>query len=70
MLFQNTQRHNSLFLLGVNSFKMFMAYKDQLMIEDPEMYEIFIKCKELGALPLVHAENGHAIDKVWKSKNI
>jgi len=48
---------------GINSFKMYMAYKDQLMVEDSDMYEVFLKCKELGALPLVHAENGHVIDK-------
>ncbi|ELT95974.1 hypothetical protein CAPTEDRAFT_148750 [Capitella teleta] len=46
---------------GVNSFKVFMAYKDVLMLEDAEMYQCFKKCKELRAIAMVHAENGHLI---------
>ncbi|XP_064635896.1 dihydropyrimidinase-like isoform X3 [Lineus longissimus] len=47
---------------GVNSFKCFMAYKDTLMLRDGELYEVFKKCKELGAIAQVHAENGDLID--------
>ncbi|RNA18617.1 dihydropyrimidinase-like isoform X6, partial [Brachionus plicatilis] len=43
---------------GINSFKMFMAYKDAFMINDADMIKVFKKCKELGAIPMVHAENG------------
>ncbi|CAL8119561.1 unnamed protein product [Orchesella dallaii] len=46
---------------GVNSFKMFMAYKDVLMVKDHELYEIFEHCKKLGAIAQVHAENGDII---------
>lgn len=46
---------------GVNSFKMFMAYKDVLMLNDSSLYNAFETCKELGALPMVHAENGDII---------
>lgn len=46
---------------GVNSFKMFMAYRDQYMIRDPELIETFKACKELGAIAMVHAENGDII---------
>ncbi|MGF1446895.1 MAG: dihydropyrimidinase, partial [Pikeienuella sp.] len=46
---------------GVNTFKHFMAYKGALMIEDDEMYASFKRCAELGALPLVHAENGDIV---------
>ncbi|XP_005110654.1 dihydropyrimidinase [Aplysia californica] len=46
---------------GVNSYKVFMAYKDVMMLEDPEIYKCFKVCRELGALPMVHAENGHLI---------
>ncbi|CAG5128274.1 unnamed protein product, partial [Candidula unifasciata] len=53
---------------GVNSFKIYMAYKDVLMLEDPEMYSCFKRCKELKVLPMVHAENGHLID--IKSKEL
>ncbi|XP_014247199.1 dihydropyrimidinase-like isoform X2 [Cimex lectularius] len=49
---------------GVNSFKMFMTYKDLFMLNDSELYNAFAKCKELGAVPMVHAENGHIIAEV------
>ncbi|KAL3842102.1 hypothetical protein ACJMK2_020163 [Sinanodonta woodiana] len=48
---------------GVNSFKMFLAYKDVFMLDDSELYEAFKACKKLGALAMVHAENGHMIDQ-------
>ncbi|MCY3984576.1 MAG: dihydropyrimidinase [Roseovarius sp.] len=47
--------------MGVNSFKHFMAYKGALMIEDDEMYASFKRCRDLGALPMVHAENGDLV---------
>lgn len=47
--------------MGVNSFKHFMAYKGALMIEDDEMFASFNRCRELGALPMVHAENGDIV---------
>lgn len=50
--------------MGVNSFKHFMAYKGALMVEDDEMYASFQRCKELGALPMVHAENGDIIQEL------
>ena len=46
---------------GINTFKHFMAYKGALMVEDDEMYASFRRCAELGALPLVHAENGDIV---------
>ncbi|QXT38081.1 dihydropyrimidinase [Gymnodinialimonas ceratoperidinii] len=46
---------------GINTFKHFMAYKGALMIEDDEMFASFKRCAELGALPLVHAENGDIV---------
>ena len=48
---------------GINTFKHFMAYKGALMVNDDEMFNSFERCAELGALPLVHAENG---DVVWQ----
>ncbi|XP_040865817.1 dihydropyrimidinase isoform X1 [Glycine max] len=46
---------------GINSFKFFMAYKGALMINDELLLEGFKKCKSLGALAMVHAENGDAV---------
>ena len=47
---------------GINTFKHFMAYKGALMVNDDELYNSFLRCAGLGAMPLVHAENG---DVVW-----
>ncbi|WAR03162.1 DPYS-like protein [Mya arenaria] len=49
---------------GINSFKMFLAYKDVFMLDDSELYNSFKRCKELGAMAMVHAENGHLIAQV------
>jgi dihydropyrimidinase len=49
---------------GVNTFKHFMAYKGALMVNDDEMYQSFLRCAELGALALVHAENGDVVARL------
>jgi dihydropyrimidinase len=46
---------------GITSFKHFMAYKGALMVNDDEMFSSFSRCADLGALPLVHAENGDVV---------
>ncbi|MEO1001133.1 MAG: dihydropyrimidinase, partial [Pseudomonadota bacterium] len=46
---------------GVNTFKHFMAYKGALMVDDDEMFASFQRCAEVGAMPLVHAENGDVV---------
>jgi dihydropyrimidinase len=51
---------------GINTFKHFMAYKGALMVEDDEMFASFRRCAELGALPLVHAENGDIVLELQK----
>lgn len=51
-------------MYGVNSFKFFLAYKDLYMINDEEMYHCLEACKELGAVAMVHAENGTIIKEV------
>ncbi len=51
---------------GVNTFKHFMAYKGALMVQDDEMFASFQRCASLGALPLVHAENGDIVAELQK----
>jgi dihydropyrimidinase len=46
---------------GINTFKHFMAYKGALMVNDDQMFASFSRCAALGALPLVHAENGDVV---------
>jgi dihydropyrimidinase len=46
---------------GINTFKHFLAYKGALMVNDDELFASFTRCAELGALPLVHAENGDIV---------
>jgi dihydropyrimidinase len=49
---------------GINTFKHFMAYKGALMVNDDEMYASFSRCASLGAMPLVHAENGDVVPRM------
>ena len=46
---------------GITTFKHFLAYKGSLMVNDDELFASFSRCAELGALPLVHAENGDVV---------
>ncbi len=52
---------------GINTFKHFMAYKGALMVNDEEMYSSFKRCSALGAMPLVHAENGDVVAQLQAS---
>eukprot|EP01025_Chloroclados_australasicus_P011102 TRINITY_DN14807_c0_g5_i1.p1 TRINITY_DN14807_c0_g5~~TRINITY_DN14807_c0_g5_i1.p1 ORF type:complete len:483 (-),score=71.72 TRINITY_DN14807_c0_g5_i1:434-1882(-) len=47
--------------LGINSFKFFLAYKGALMVTDDQFLEGLNKCKDIGAIAQVHAENGDAV---------
>ena len=52
---------------GINTFKHFMAYKGALMVNDEEMFSSFQRCSALGAMPLVHAENGDVVAQLQAS---
>ena len=47
---------------GVTSFKLFMAYKGMLGVDDAALVRALDIAKEAGALVMVHAENGDAAD--------
>src|SRR5207248_9417498 len=47
---------------GVTSYKLFMAYKDSLMVDDETLFRTMQVAADTGALVMVHAENGDAIN--------
>ncbi|MBX5473436.1 MAG: dihydropyrimidinase [Thermoleophilia bacterium] len=47
---------------GVTSYKLFMAYKGALMVDDETLFRAMEVAARSGALAMVHAENGDAID--------
>ena len=49
---------------GINSFKVFMAYPGVFMLRDNEILETFKRCRQLGCVAQVHAENGDVIAEV------
>jgi dihydropyrimidinase len=46
---------------GITSFKVLLAYKGTLMVDDSELYQVMKHAAKLGAEVLVHAENGDAV---------
>jgi dihydropyrimidinase len=51
---------------GVTSYKLFMAYKGALQVDDETLFRAMEVAAGSGALVLVHAENGDAIDVLVK----
>src|ERR671935_799879 len=51
---------------GITSYKLFMAYKGALMVDDETLFKTMEVAAETGALVMVHAENGDAIDVLVK----
>ena len=51
---------------GVTSYKLFMAYKGALMVDDETLFRSMEVAAKSGALVMVHAENGDAIDVLVK----
>jgi dihydropyrimidinase len=48
---------------GITTFKIFLAYPNVLMIDQPTVYRVMKAAGELGGMTLVHAENGEAIEE-------
>ena len=51
---------------GVTSYKLFMAYKGAVMVDDETLFKAMETAAESGAMIMVHAENGDAIDIIVK----
>ncbi|MCP5054217.1 MAG: dihydropyrimidinase [bacterium] len=59
---------------GINSFKVFMAYKNALMVDDAVLMALLEESRKQGAMVNVHAENGDVvaalIDKCKQEGNL
>jgi dihydropyrimidinase len=53
---------------GVTSFKMYMAYRDSMMVEDDEIYAALSASSRLGATIGFHCENGLLIDALVREE--
>jgi dihydropyrimidinase len=51
---------------GITSYKLFMAYKGALMVDDETLFRTMETASQTGALVMVHAENGDVIDVLVK----
>ena len=49
---------------GITSFKMYMAYKGKLQVDDGVIFKALKRSKELNALICFHCENGDIIDEL------
>ena len=52
---------------GVTIFKVFMSYKDSVMIDSKDLLMVMKKAKSLGCVVQVHAENGDMIAENCKN---
>jgi len=53
---------------GVTSFKMYMAYRGSMMVEDDEIYAALSASSRLGATIGFHCENGLVIDALVREE--
>lgn len=51
---------------GITSYKLFMAYKGAVMVDDTTLFRVMRQAHDKGAVVMVHAENGDAIDVLVK----
>lgn len=47
---------------GVTTLKLFMAYRDTLMLDDGDIFRVMRWAGENGAMVMIHAENGDLIE--------
>jgi len=47
---------------GIASFKIFLAYKGALNLDDTDLFSLLTMAKELGVITTAHCENADAID--------
>ena len=47
---------------GIPSYKVFMPYKGEFMVDDETLFTVMEVAAETGAMVMVHAENGGAIE--------
>ncbi len=52
---------------GITSYKLFMAYKGAVMVDDETLFKVMQVAHDTGGLVMVHAENGDAIDVIVKA---
>lgn len=50
--------------MGIPSFKMYMAYKNVLQVDDGVIYKALKRSKEIGGLIAFHCENGDVISEL------
>jgi dihydropyrimidinase len=51
---------------GITSYKLFMAYKGAIMVDDETLFRVMQVAGDTGALVMVHAEHGDSIDVLVK----
>ena len=49
---------------GITSFKVFMAYKGALMVDDRQIIGLMKESRKYGALVISHCENGDMVDEL------
>ena len=53
---------------GVTSFKMYMAYRPAMMVEDDEIFQALQATRSFGGTIGFHAENGRLIDELTRER--
>jgi dihydropyrimidinase len=48
--------------MGIPTLKVFTAYNDRLRLDDGEIFQVMRLARDLGMLPMLHAENGDVIE--------